>query len=99
MKISLEKGKIKENEWENENSLSKLINICINIENNIDDINSIYSGIDSYKAQKDFEFELHPKRDEINQILVFIKAFGNVDVIDNNKFDEINQNNIEPNIN
>ena len=38
IKISLERGKIidNDNEWDNDNKLSLLINDCINIENNIE---------------------------------------------------------------
>ena len=39
IKISLEKGKLLDNEWDNDNKLYTLINNCINIENNIKDIN------------------------------------------------------------
>ena len=39
-KISLEKGKKIDKEWDN-NKLSLMVNDCINIENHISDINSI----------------------------------------------------------
>ena len=38
IKISLEKGKIVDNEWNDENKLNSLINDCINIEKNIRNI-------------------------------------------------------------
>ena len=42
IKKSIEKGKIIEKEWnQNDNNLSSLINDCINIENNIKEINLI----------------------------------------------------------
>jgi len=41
IKIILEKGKIINKEWNNDNKLNPLINDCINIENNIKDINNI----------------------------------------------------------
>ena len=40
IKIILEKGKIINKEWINDNKLNPLINDCINIENNIKDINN-----------------------------------------------------------
>ena len=89
VKISLEK-EIKENEWDDENKLNKLINDCINIENNIQDINKIYEKIKSYNSEKDFEFELNPKEDEINQMLEKIKNMGSINVINNNKINNRN---------
>ena len=83
VKISLEKGKINEKEWEDENVLNKLINSCISIENNIENINLVYSKIDSYKTKKDSEFELEPKRDETNEFLENIKSYGKIKLIEN----------------
>ena len=45
IKNSLEKGKKIGNEWKNENKLCSLINDCINIENNINDIKIIDKSI------------------------------------------------------
>ena len=44
IKISLEKGKLIEKEWDN-NNLNSYINDCINIENNIKHINIINEKI------------------------------------------------------
>ena len=88
VKISLEKGKINEKEWEDENELNKLINNCISIENNIENINLVYSKIDSYKTKKDSEFELEPKRDEINEFLENIKSYGKIKLIENDNLNE-----------
>ena len=88
VKISLEKGKINEKEWEDENALNKLINNCISIENNIENINLVYSKIDSYKTKKDSEFELEPKRDETNEFLENIKSYGKIKLIENNNINK-----------
>ena len=48
IKESLEKGKIIENKW-NKNKLNSLINDCINIENNIKNINTINENIKKFK--------------------------------------------------
>ena len=40
MKFSLEKGKLIEQNWK-DNTLNSLINDCLNIENNINEINKI----------------------------------------------------------
>ena len=83
VKISLEKGKIEEKEWDDENKLNKLINNCIRIENNIKDINLIYEKISTYNTKKDLKFELKPKEDEVNEILIKIKNLGRINIIDN----------------
>ena len=49
IKISLEKGRIIDKEWNDNNELSLLINDCINIENTIIDINLINESIQKIK--------------------------------------------------
>ena len=44
IKISLEKGKLIDGNWE-ENKLNSLINDCLNIENNIENLNKINESI------------------------------------------------------
>ena len=83
VKISLEKGKINEKEWEDENALNKLINNCINIENNIKDINVLYSKIDSYITKKDLVFELVFKKKNIKKLFSIIKSFGRIKIDEN----------------
>ena len=90
VKISLGKNDIKENDWEDESILNKLINTSIDIENNINDINIINTKMDSYKSKKDIEFELEPKRNDINKFLEDIKKFGKINIID--KLKESKQN-------
>ena len=41
IKLSNEKGIIIDDEWENDNKLSSIINVCINIENDIQNINNL----------------------------------------------------------
>ena len=50
IKISLEKGKSIEKEWNNDNNLNSLINDCINIENNIKNITLINENINKCKS-------------------------------------------------
>ena len=52
IKISIEKGKMIDKEW-NENNLISLINDCINIENNIKEINIINDNIKKSNLYKD----------------------------------------------
>jgi len=91
IKISLEKGKIIEKEWDNNNKLNSLINDCINIENNIKNINNINDKIKKCKSNKK---ELKFKSDEGISLLESIKNFGLINTEDYNNV----QNNININI-
>ena len=87
VKISLEKGKIKEDEWKDERKLNKLINDCINLENTIKNINEVYDKINNYNSKKELEIEFIPKDEEIEERLkeIDIKHFGGVQVKNNNQ--------------
>ena len=50
VKFNLEKGKKITNEWNNDNKLNSLINVCINIENNIQYIDEINKKIKKYNS-------------------------------------------------
>ena len=76
IKLSLEKGKEIENNWNN-NKLNSLINDCLNIENNIKDINKIKESIKKNKSLK-FELSFIPNEDGINQFLENIKKFEDI---------------------
>ena len=78
IKISLEKGKEIENNWNN-NKLSSLINECLNIENNIKDINLIKKSFTKNHSLK-FEFNFMPNEGGINEFLETIKKFGDVEL-------------------
>ena len=83
VKISLEKGNIKENDWNDENKLSKIINDCIKIENTIKNLNLIYDKINIFNSNKDLEIEFNPKNSEIEEgLLNEIKEFGIIKVKD-----------------
>ena len=77
IKISLEKGKIIEKEWD-KNGLNSVINDCINIENNIKDINLLNDAIKKYKDSEDIKMELEMKDEDINEILNNIKSLGKI---------------------
>jgi hypothetical protein len=85
VKISLEKGKIKENEWEDKSKLNKLIYDCINLENTIKNINEVYDKINNYNSNKELEIEFIPMDQEIGQKLEEIQKFGGLEVKDNNQ--------------
>ena len=74
IKASLEKGKIIENQWE-ENKLNSLINDCINIENNINEINE---NINKYNINNNIHIEFDPKEESLNSFLDTIKSFGKI---------------------
>ena len=89
IKLSLEKGKIQEDDWKNESKLIELINNCINIENTIIKIDSIYNKIQEYNSNKDTEVNFEPKNADIeNNLINEIKKFGNIKVAKKNFIDD-----------
>ena len=60
IKISLEKGKLINNNWNNDN-LNSLINDCLNIEHNIDEINIIKQSMKKYNTTQNKFFYVHSK--------------------------------------
>ena len=84
IKACLEKREIIEDDWKDENKLSLLINHCINIENNIKDINIINENIKKYNSFNDFKMRFLPEKDdEIKKIIDIIKTFGDIDEFGN----------------
>ena len=84
VKISLDKGKIKENDWKDENLLPKLFNESINFENAIKNIDDIYDKIKEFNSKKDTTIEFSLSEDEINKnFLNKIRRFGGIKVNDN----------------
>ena len=77
IKLSLEKGKIIDDEWENEDKLSSIINDCINIENDIQNINNINEKIKKCKSNKS-NIKFSSVDDENNRLLKIINEFGNL---------------------
>ena len=78
IKKSIENGKIIDKEWK-ENNLSSLINYCINIENNIKEINIINDNI----KKCDIKIDYNIKEEQINNMIDNIKNFGKI-IIENN---------------
>ena len=76
IKISLEKGKEVENNWNN-NTLPLLINNCINIENNIKNIKLLNENIGKINNSK-IDIKFYPQEKGINKLLEDIKIFGKV---------------------
>ena len=79
VKISLEKGKLINDDWKDENKLCSYINDCIIIENNIKDINIINEQINNYNSSKDIKINFYPEKEEvIQQFIEKIKNFGRI---------------------
>jgi len=77
IKESIEKGKIINNEWDDNNKLSFLINDCLNIENNIKDIKEINKIINESNSNKGIVIELNYEKAEYH-LLKYIKNFCNI---------------------
>ncbi len=78
IKIFLNKGKVLDKEY-NENNLVLLINDCINIEQNFNDINNIKSKIKESKDLMDLKIKFYPEEEEINSFLENLKKFGKIE--------------------
>ena len=77
IKLSLEKGKMIDKEWNNQNKLNILINDCINIENIVKNINIINENINKFNKLSNFNIKFVPEEEnQINQTLEIIKNFG-----------------------
>jgi len=77
IKKSIEKGKIIEKEW-NDNNLSSLINDCIMIENNIQEINKINDNIKKSNRNKNKKIEYNIEEEQINSLINNINNFGKI---------------------
>ena len=76
IKLSLEKSKIIEEEYNNKINL--FINDCIDIENNINEINEINENIKKCNKSENVKIRPVPKEEEVNKFLEMIKSFGKV---------------------
>ena len=109
IKVSLEKGKLINNEWKDNNNLISIINDCINIEENIKNINLINDNIKKCNFNIESKIDFSIENESLDNINQAIKKFGkiynkyNFDTLilnnkDNlNKFYKLIQNNIKIN--
>ena len=81
IKLSLEAGKELNEKWKDNDKLNSNINDCINIENNIKEINSIHEKLEKCNSNKNIKISFFPKEDGIKQFLETIKIFG--EILDN----------------
>jgi len=78
IKISLEKGKLINNDWENNDNLSFKINDCLEIENNIQSIKKINEKIQDCSS-KTRVFKFFPENEnKLDEFLKIIKTFGEI---------------------
>ena len=77
IKLSLEKGKLIDKQWDNNNLYSN-INDCINIENNIKNINIINEIINKCDIKNKIEFNFSPKETQLKEFMKSIGAFGKI---------------------
>ena len=77
IKLSLEKGKLINKEWDN-NNLNSYINDCINIENNIKIINEINESINKSKNNEKLRIKFEPNEESLNYFLDTINNLGNI---------------------
>ena len=89
VKISLEKGKSLLKDW-NEDDLSNIINDCIQIEKNIEDINIITEKIKKFNLNDNIEVVI-PDEDDINKVIENIKYLGYENRIDSNIIKKIDE--------
>ena len=81
LKSVLEKGKNIDKENKNNNNnikLNALINDCINIENNVKELNKINELIEKFNDNKNLEIIFIPFDNGINQFIQTIKIFGEI---------------------
>ena len=77
IEMSLQKGKIINDSWNDQNKIHSLINDCINIENNIKYINDLYRIMRKCKSIN-LNVEFIPKKRGISSLLETIKTFGGI---------------------
>ena len=78
VKTLLEKSKLINNDWDNNNKLVSIINLCIDIENNINSINLINDNINRCKSNKDFQIDFKINDESCNKIIQNIKFLGQI---------------------
>ena len=80
IKKSLEKGNISEDDWNDNNKLSSLINVCINIEKNIEMINSLNDSIKKCQKFKEYKILFSPENESLDKFILSIKEFGKINI-------------------
>ena len=85
--VSLEKGKSINKKWDDENKLNFLINNCIDIENEIKEINQINTKIKKLNEYDFIDVKFIPYEEQkINEFLEKINTFGEIKINMYNKY-------------
>ena len=93
IKKNLDKGKILDKEWnEEDNKIIQRINDCLNIENNIQNIININNIIDKCNSEE-IKIYFFPEDENINELEESIKTFGDIFEDENFHFKFKNGNN------
>jgi len=93
IEINISQGKITESDWSDDSKLKSNIYACINIENNIKDINEI-----NQKIKRINSLEKEPKfisQDEINSYIENIKSFFKIVWINRHNYEDSLENNLK----
>ena len=79
IKLSLEKSKlINIEDYKSNDELISLIEKCINLENNIKEIDDIKKNIKKYENSNDYQTKFIPEEKEINNFIDKIKNYGKI---------------------
>ena len=99
IKLSLDKGKKIEQLWNDDKMLISLINDCLNIENNIKDIININETLKKNKNSENIEIKFYPEEDKIDNLLNYVKTYGNIFIRGFNNNNNLIKNNLSINQN
>ena len=87
IKTSLEKGKLIDKQWnDNNNKLNSLIHYCLNIEENIQNINNINENLEKFRTM-DLSLRFYPEDKGVKEFIQNIQIFGEIEKNSKNKFD------------
>ena len=91
IKLSLERGKLIEGEWKDNNKLNILLNDCINIENNLKDINVINESINKYNKNDKRNIQFYAETDNLIKKIKNYGCLSNFDSLILKNEDDINK--------
>ena len=102
IKISLEKGKKINEEWNDDEKLNSLINDCLNIEIILKEINNINECIQKSNNSYNIKIHFFPEEEDDNKIFHLINEFGHIsedDILNDSQIIKNNKNYIDNIIN
>ena len=91
IQLSLERGKLIEGEWKDNNKLNILLNDCINIENNLKDINVINESINKYNKNDKRNIQFYAETDNLIKKIKNYGCLSNFDSLILKNEDDINK--------